>query len=305
MKNKHGLSRHIPSKVRRKLRQEAGFGCIICGIAIGEYEHIDPEFVNATVHDPNHMAFLCCQCHAKVTRGHISKETVKSAKLAPKALQEGFSFEAFDLGTEEPVVTVGAMAAFNCDYILTLNDRPIIWISPPETENGPFLLNAELWDGSGNLHFSIIQNEWRCRPDNWDCEVVGRKIRIKSLDRTLLEIETAPPNKLSFNILDICIEGYHVMCGNGLLTVETPTGQVFKADSFEVGHTYSAIVLNSNGFLAGYKAKSANSYVNVIGSMTLGPITTQQSRVDFSISRNDSCRCGSGSRYKRCCGSYR
>lgn len=144
MKNKFGLSRRVPEKIKRQLRQEAGFGCVICGNAIGVYEHIDPEFQNATTHDPACMACLCAGCHGKVTRGHISKETVRAAKANPKSKEKGFSFEAFDIGLEHPIISLGPITAVNCDTILQINKRAVIWINPPTGSKKPFMFNGHL-----------------------------------------------------------------------------------------------------------------------------------------------------------------
>lgn len=48
--NQFGLSRDIPEAVKRQVRQRDGFGCIICGSAIIEYEHFEPEFHAAKFH---------------------------------------------------------------------------------------------------------------------------------------------------------------------------------------------------------------------------------------------------------------
>jgi hypothetical protein len=77
--NKLGLSRAIPEAIRRKIRQDSGFGCVICGLAIASYEHIDPEFHEATEHDPDKMTFLCEGCRSRVTRGVWSKDKVWKA----------------------------------------------------------------------------------------------------------------------------------------------------------------------------------------------------------------------------------
>lgn len=65
--NRFGLGRYIPPEIRRLLRKEAGYGCVICGNIIIEYEHIEPEFKDALEHDPNKMTILCPGCHANVT----------------------------------------------------------------------------------------------------------------------------------------------------------------------------------------------------------------------------------------------
>lgn len=58
MKNKFGLSRYIPSDVKLQVRKNSGFGCVICGMGIIHYEHVDPEFHVAQTHDPD--KWLCC-----------------------------------------------------------------------------------------------------------------------------------------------------------------------------------------------------------------------------------------------------
>ena len=76
--NKYGLSRYIPSDVRREVRQRSKFGCVICRRGFYQYEHIDPPFDDATEHNPSHICCLCGSCHDSVTRGHISKEAIKA-----------------------------------------------------------------------------------------------------------------------------------------------------------------------------------------------------------------------------------
>lgn len=102
MKNKYGLSRDIPADVKRAVRQACGYGCIICGAAIVEYEHVDPPFPEAREHDPRAIALLCPQCHAKVTRGFLAKQTVKEALLDPVCKKKGYASEFFDIGRTHP-----------------------------------------------------------------------------------------------------------------------------------------------------------------------------------------------------------
>jgi hypothetical protein len=67
----------------------------MCGLAIGDYHHIDPEFPDAGVHDPAKMAFLCENDHRK-TRGMLSRKTVLEARRNPVTFQRGCAKEAFD-----------------------------------------------------------------------------------------------------------------------------------------------------------------------------------------------------------------
>jgi hypothetical protein len=76
-KNRFGLSRDIPRGIKREVRRRSGFGCVICGCAIFEYEHVDPPFSEAKQHDPSGITLLCGQCHSYVTRGVWSKDKVQ------------------------------------------------------------------------------------------------------------------------------------------------------------------------------------------------------------------------------------
>lgn len=72
--NKHGLKRYIEADIRRKIRHDAGYGCVICGNIFVDYEHIEPEFKDAKKHDPEKMTLLCKGCHDDVTDTRISKK---------------------------------------------------------------------------------------------------------------------------------------------------------------------------------------------------------------------------------------
>jgi hypothetical protein len=113
--NRHGLSRRIPDPIARQLRQECGFGCVVCGSAIFDYEHVDPEFKDAEEHDPTKMALLCGSCHDKVTRRQWSKDKIKEARANPICLESGFSSEWFDYGTEAPTIVVGGATIYSPD----------------------------------------------------------------------------------------------------------------------------------------------------------------------------------------------
>lgn len=115
--NKHGLSRTIPEQIKREIRQQCGFGCVICGCAIYHYEHIDPVFAEAKEHEPSKMALLCGGCHDKVTRGYWSKNKVKRALEQPKCFEQNFSSAMFDVDWENSEVILGCARFINTPNI--------------------------------------------------------------------------------------------------------------------------------------------------------------------------------------------
>ena len=81
--NRFGLRRKIPEDIKRRVRQRCGFGCVICGSSVYEYEHVSPTYVEAQRHDPDCIATLCASCHSKVTRRIWSKDKVSHASRRP------------------------------------------------------------------------------------------------------------------------------------------------------------------------------------------------------------------------------
>ena len=136
MRNQFGLSRNIPDSFARKIRQKCGFGCVVCGIAIYQYEHFDPPFKDAKVHDPTKITLLCASCHDRVTRGLMSKETVAVDALRPRCLQTGFSFGPFDIGRELPELAISGFRGRVTGPLLIIDGDPILQVLPPEEENG-------------------------------------------------------------------------------------------------------------------------------------------------------------------------
>lgn len=131
MTNQYGLARHIPTEVKRAVRQRCRFGCVVCGMGVYDYEHVDPEFKYAKEHDPDRIALLCPSCHAKVTRGQWSKDKIKAALLSPKAAEAGYAKEFFDFTGNHPEVILGGNTLRNCRVPIMVHGSPLISITSP------------------------------------------------------------------------------------------------------------------------------------------------------------------------------
>lgn len=158
--NKYGLSRTIPESIKRQIRQDAGFGCVVCGLAIASYEHIEPEFHEARTHDPDKMTFLCECCHSRVTRGFWSKSKVWAAKSKPFCHYQDKCRDAFDIGQSSPVIRISTNRFEDSTNLITINGDKIIYIEPPEHSGGPYRLSAKFYDIKNQLSLEIIRNEW-------------------------------------------------------------------------------------------------------------------------------------------------
>lgn len=226
--NKHGLKRDEGPAVRLALRQEAGSRCVKCGLAIGEYHHIDPLFVDAKKHDPSRMAFLCYRCHRKFHSGFFSKEAIWEAKANPKARQQGFSFEEFDFPSHSMKVHLGSLLCIDCENIIVIEGNPVISVRPPKEAGGPLLVSAKLVDVDGSVRMWIDENVWKANVDNWDVEAAAGKIVFRDAPGRIRISVSNRNRELNFERLNIGSSGHHLRFDKKSgFTMKTRWGETF------------------------------------------------------------------------------
>lgn len=211
MKNKYGLSRDIPTEVKLAIRQHAGFGCVICGLAVGQYEHIEPPFAEAHIHDPECMTYLCGSCHDRVTRGIWSKQKVLAARMAPWAVVNGQCHDAFDVGIGNVAIWVGDITCINIHRIIEIDGVTLLELQPPASPRMPYMISAKFFNDNGQLTLEIVENEWRGIRGNWDIECVGQRIFVRSeRGRLVLQILAVPGRGIVVERLDFIFNGTKV-----------------------------------------------------------------------------------------------
>lgn len=190
--------------MRRRVRQKCGFGCVICGLAITQYEHIDPPFAEATAHDPERIALLCGSCHDRVTRGIWSKEMVLKARLAPITFVKGYARDAFDF--RDPFELFVGDNCFTDVRCVVRKSTGEEWFSiePPEIPNAPPRLSAKFFGPNGEPELEIYQNEWKCTTGVWDLKISGPIIEIRTAPRkVMLRLRAMPPHGIEIRYLDM------------------------------------------------------------------------------------------------------
>jgi hypothetical protein len=223
-KNKHGLARYVEAHIERKIRQRCGFGCVICGSGIYDYEHVDPEFHDAHIHDPEKMALLCMQCHGKISRRFWSKSKVKEAMQNPKCKQQGFSNEFFDFGLNHPYLRIGGVTLENCKVLIQFFGRNLFEIKPPEAPKTPFLFSGVFTDSKGNQSLKIVDNKFEASASNWDVVFKGNTMTIREGVRNIhLVLQAAPPNGIVVKRLNMkCAPGFGFEGNDDFLIVHFP-----------------------------------------------------------------------------------
>ncbi|RYZ22768.1 MAG: hypothetical protein EOO16_07900 [Chitinophagaceae bacterium] len=231
-RNRHGLSRDIPEGVRREIRSRCGFGCVLCGLALYDYEHFDPDFRDAEEHSPKGMTLLCPRCNQKRARGTLSVETVAKANENPKCKQQGFASELFDFGADPILVKFAGVTFFDCRVLMRIKGVDILSIRPPEELGSPVLLSGFFSDVTGAMTLKIKDNVWSAGKDNWDVETKGPRITIRrGLGDIALQIKVMPPRVLIIERIDMKCQGYLLRGDETTLSI-SPDGRrwsTFKA----------------------------------------------------------------------------
>ena len=88
-------SRNIPLPIQREVRERCGFGCVVCGLPLYEYDHL-VDWATVHSHVADDITLLCDRHHREKTSGLLPAEAVLEANSNPHNLQQGVS-EPYDL----------------------------------------------------------------------------------------------------------------------------------------------------------------------------------------------------------------
>ncbi|WP_175549593.1 HNH endonuclease signature motif containing protein [Chryseobacterium polytrichastri] len=235
--NKHGLSRYIPEDIKREIRKKSGFGCVICGKGIYEYDHINPEFNDAKTHDPNGITLLCGQCHSKKTRKFLSRETILEMMANPVPFVTGFVNESMDIKLDENlIIKIGAAIFTNCPIPIVFKGKEVLKISKPSDGSTNILLSGIFFDSIGNKSLIIENNEWKANTENWDIITKGGELIIKNEFEPFLIMENDKRNILNIKFFKTEIGNMKfVMSDQGIFINNSRIIKEFIAENCQIG----------------------------------------------------------------------
>lgn len=232
-KNRYGLARHIPADIAQEVRRRSKFGCVICRCGIYQYEHIDPEFADATQHAPDHICLLCGGCHDRVTRGRLSKETVRAKyEEIQRTDRVRRPFENLDLASANIRVQLGTASFEFSKTLIRVNGEDLLAIRPPKDGAAFPTIDGVFYDRKGRESFRITDNVWEGPLDAWDIEVVGTSVTIRTEERRVaLSFDVVPPGEIRITRLDMYKDNCHIICDREQILI----GQTHNAGSVYFG----------------------------------------------------------------------
>ncbi|MGE8571540.1 MAG: cell division protein [Acinetobacter amyesii] len=228
-------SRNIPLPIQREVRQRCGFGCVICGMPLYEYEHME-EWALVKRHIADEITLLCDQHHREKTSGLLPKEQVRRANEKPFNLQEGISKPyLLHFSGEEAIVEIGGNI-FSCKdqgygtamVPISVDGTPLIGLI---IADGHFLLNLVIFNEYNTPILHIKNNQLIFKPLAWDIQLVGTTLTLRENHRKILiEIEFCPPNKVIFkrgrflrNGIEILVRPTNILITNNSTIIKNCT----------------------------------------------------------------------------------
>ncbi|MUV57471.1 HNH endonuclease [Halogeometricum sp. CBA1124] len=173
------IPRRPPADVRRELRQEANFGCVICGVPIIQYHHIVP-FAEEKHHDPDRMVALCPNHHdhAGPNAEALTPDQLYEYKENPHNSQK-VEYEFFFESGNPYLKLAGNYFQVTEDRRMTILEVEGESLFDIGFRNGILTYDLTLYDEDDNLMAEIKENEWIAYTDEvWDMEYRKNKFSI-------------------------------------------------------------------------------------------------------------------------------
>lgn len=197
-------SRNIPLPIQRAIRQRCGYGCVICGMPLYEYDHIE-DWAVVQQHVSDEITLLCDQHHREKTAGLLPKEVVQESNNNPYNLIEGVS-KPYDLhfAGKQAQILIGSNS-FTCEdkgygtimVPISVDGTPLVGFIMGD---GHLLLNLIIFDEFNCPVLHIKNNQLYYSVSPWDIQLIGKTLLIREAQRKILiEIEFQPPNKVVIN----------------------------------------------------------------------------------------------------------
>lgn len=194
----------IPSHIKRKVRQRCGFGCVICGLPIYEYDHV-PGYERVKRHRADELTLLCPTHHLEKTKGLLPVERVIEADRKPfNRQQSGTSPYSLWFGGAVPEIVLGTQL-FTCDDprrptvmvpILARGQAPFGFT----LDNGGMTLTLDARNSKNQRVLHIHESELILATSAWDATFVGTTLSVWEKSRDLsLRLDIAAPNRITIS----------------------------------------------------------------------------------------------------------
>lgn len=214
----------LKSEIKRQVRKECYFGCVICGAPLFDYDHII-NYSEVKEHTVDNITLLCRSHHTDKTAGRLSIERVKEARLNPFNKSKEITSKHLLISNKEIKILLGSNSAsknFSYDH----RDYHVLWIEGMSYftihyEEGYLTFSFKLTDIDGNIIAIADKGEIGITTKKWDYTYEGKTIKIWEKNRHI--------------ILEATLSNYLIEIKNGIFMNKNKSGYLIKDDAL---HTY-------------------------------------------------------------------
>lgn len=193
-------TRNIPEHIKREVRRRCGFGCVICGAPIYEYDHMK-EWSVVKEHEADDITLLCSNHHTEKTKGLLPTELLRKYDKNPYNIKHGKSASnrLYFYGNYCRFILGGnTFVTENYGYYpsllvpLVIDGEPLFSFT---LFKGELFLNAKIYDKDNNLMLVIKNNHLAYSLGNWDVTFIGSTLTLRQAERDiLLKLTFETPN---------------------------------------------------------------------------------------------------------------
>lgn len=191
----------IPADMKRQVRRECFFGCVICGMPIFQYDHMTP-YADVGEHTADNLALLCVNHHDDKTHGRLSEALVREGRSNPynktHSHATGVSYRkdrSLDLVIGGNKVDIVPENIDGETLIVLINNEDFFHVDYDEEW---LSFSLCLTDENGKELLQVYEGEMRVLLGRWDVTFVGSTVKMWERNRKILfEV------KLGSNSIDI------------------------------------------------------------------------------------------------------
>lgn len=175
----------IKESIKREVRQRCGFGCVLCGVPVYHYDHMD-EYNVVQEHTADNITLLCGSHHDLKTRGQLPTAVVRSHNANPHNKPHGKTSAhlLFYYGAAARIVAGGneIFVANKSVSALKIDGHSLVDF---ELVDGNLMLNIDLRDAAGEPVLTVHRNELVHSTHLWDYRYTGKRLSINEAERRI------------------------------------------------------------------------------------------------------------------------
>lgn len=176
------ISRNTSSDIKRKLRQEACFGCCVCGLPIVQYHHIIP-WAKEKHYRQEDMMVLCPNHHDQATKNAMPEKEQREYKSNPYNKQRNMVRGNLEIKQNYCAIGVGTVYMVGEGSCLRIDEEDLLRIDMGEKN---LEISIHLYDENDNLLLFIDHNEWVSGDYlAWDIEANWQELIIRHKSRDI------------------------------------------------------------------------------------------------------------------------